>query len=111
MPSAGRCADLIITVDILKKINNSAASGKPLPASEVASLCSLDEKLLQRACGKLDQPVQSLNAFFRMMDAYLKETADRIKALGDCCASIQKLQAERGVIKQGAKGKDAPIVW
>jgi hypothetical protein len=101
---------LIITIDILKKINGSIADGKFLTMKEIAKECCLDEKILEVVSGDLGKSVSSVNFFLKTMDAYLSETRKRVKMLNECYSAIQKLQIDHGVISNSAQG-DPPIVW
>jgi hypothetical protein len=100
---------VIITIDILKKINGSIASGKFFTMGEIAQECCLDEKVLEVVGGDLNNNVTSMNTFLKTMDAYLSEMQKRVKMLNECYNAIQKLQLTHGVIKKGAG--DPPIVW
>jgi hypothetical protein len=101
---------VIITIDILKKINGSIADGKFLTIGEIAKECCLDEKVLEVVSGDLGQNISSMNFFLDAMDAYLSETRKRVKMLGECYNAIQKLQLEHGVIDKSLGG-DPPILW
>jgi hypothetical protein len=102
---------VIITIDILKKINGSIASGKFLILGEIAKECCLDEKVLEVVAGDLSRGISSMGFFLKTMDAYLSEIQKRVKMLGECYNAIQKLQIEHGVIKKPPKDGDPPIVW
>jgi hypothetical protein len=101
---------VIITIDILKKINGSIAVGKLLTMSEIAKECCLDEKVLEVVCGDLALGVSSMTSFLRTIDAYLTETRKRVKMLNECYTAIQKLQIEHGVIDK-TESEDPPILW
>jgi hypothetical protein len=101
---------VIITIDILKKINGSIANGTLLTMREIAKECCLDEKVLGVVSGDLDKKVVSMNFFLNTIDAYLAETRNRVKILNECYSAIQKLQIDHGVIKKTADG-DPPILW
>ena len=97
-----------ITVDILKKINSSVATGDLLPIGQFAKECGLDEDLLKTVAGSLDEPVVSVNYFFATMESYVSEVQKRIRMLSECYSAIQKLQMDNGIIKNG----DQPaIIW
>jgi chromosomal replication initiation ATPase DnaA len=100
---------VIITIDILKKINGSIASGKFLTMGEIAQECCLDEKVLEVVAGDLNSNISSMNKFLKTVDAYLIETQKRVKVLSECYNAIQKLQVSHGIIKKGAS--DPPIIW
>jgi hypothetical protein len=101
---------VIITIDILKKINGSIADGKFFTMGEIAKECCLDEKVLEVVSGDLGQNVSSMNFFLNTMDAYLSETRKRVKMLSECYNAIQKLQLEHGVIDKSS-GEDPSILW
>jgi hypothetical protein len=101
---------VIITIDILKKINGSIAGGRFLTMREIAKECCLDEKVLEVVSGDLGRDVSSMNFFLKTMDAYLSETRKRVKMLNECYSAIQKLQIDHGVIDKSAGG-DPPILW
>jgi hypothetical protein len=105
----GGFGTVIITIDILKKINGSIASGKFLTMGEIAQECCLDEKVLEVVAGDLNSGISSMNFFLKAMDAYLVETQKRVKMLNECYNAIQKLQLTHGIIKKGSG--DPPIFW
>jgi hypothetical protein len=101
---------VIITIDILKKINGSIANGKFFTMREIAKECCLDEKVLEVVSGDLGKDVSSMNFFLKTIDAYLSETRKRVKMLNECYSVIQKLQIDHGVIS-GSESEDPPIRW
>jgi hypothetical protein len=101
---------VIITIDILKKINGSIAAGELLTMGEIAKECCLDEKVLEVVSGDLGKKIASMGFFLNTIDSYLVETRKRVKMLNECYNAIQKLQIEHGVIKE-TEGGDPPILW
>jgi hypothetical protein len=101
---------VIITIDILKKINGSITDGALLTMREIAKECCLDEKVLEVVSGDLEKKVASMRFFLKTIDAYLIETRNRVKILSECYSAIQKLQIDHGVIKKTGDG-DPPILW
>jgi hypothetical protein len=102
---------MVITVDILKKINRLIASGNCPTLSQVAEECSLDEKMLTHVCGDLGRTVPSMVFFFSAMESYLEEMGKRLKMMSECYRAIQKMQIENGFIKPLDKPDVTPIIW
>ncbi|MDR3354534.1 MAG: hypothetical protein LBO21_05805 [Synergistaceae bacterium] len=102
---------MVITVDILKKINRLIASGNYPTLGQVAAECSLDKKMLTHVCGDLGRTVPSMIFFFNAMESYLEETAKRLKMMSECYRAIQKMQIENGFIKPQDKPDVTPIIW
>jgi hypothetical protein len=102
---------MIITIDMMKKLNDSLAEAKPLSFLELAKECYLDEKLLSFIIGELDKPVPSMKMFFSAMDDYLAEMRKRVKMLDECYTAIQKAQIEQSIITATSDSPDPPIVW
>jgi hypothetical protein len=100
---------MIITIDIMKKINNSIASAKYMSLSDMAKECYLDEKLLESVVGELDKPLTSMRAFFSMIEEYITATQKRVKMLNECYNAIQRAQIDSGAI--AADVQDPPILW
>jgi hypothetical protein len=106
----GGAVTVIITIDILKKINGSIAAGEFLLMREIAKECCLDEKVLEAVSGDLGKEISSMGLFLKTIDLYIIETRNRVKMLNECYKAIQKLQIDNGVIKKTADG-DPPILW
>jgi hypothetical protein len=102
---------VVITVDILKKINNSIASGNYLTIGQIAKECSLDEKMLTHVCGDLSRYITSMGFLFSTIDSYLEEMHKRMRMMGDCYRAIQKMQLDNGVIKPWQNPAETPILW
>jgi hypothetical protein len=106
----GGVVAVIITIDILKKINGSIVAGELISMGEIAKECCLDEKVLEAVAGDLGKKISSMGFFLRTIDSYIIETRNRVKMLNECYQAIQKLQIDNGIIKKTADG-DPPILW
>ncbi|MDR1965654.1 MAG: hypothetical protein LBQ36_02990 [Synergistaceae bacterium] len=102
---------MVITIDILKKINSSIASGSFMTMRELACDCYLDEKILERIFGSLEQPVRSMGLFFSTINQYIAEMQKRVKMLNECYTAVQKAQIAGSAIKATQKNPDPPIIW
>lgn len=102
---------MIITIDMLRRINSSVASGDLLTLGQLAEECGLDVKILELLFGDLTQKVPSMAFFFNTMEDYLKELHKRIKILSECYTAIQRLQIENNIIEASQEASDPPIVW
>jgi hypothetical protein len=102
---------VVITVDILKKVNSSLVSGNHLTLGQIAEECSLDEKMLMHVCGDLGRKVSSMGFLFSTLDSYLEEVSKRMKMMSECYRAIQKMQIENGIVKPFEKPDATPIVW
>ncbi|MDR1471924.1 MAG: hypothetical protein LBS75_05315 [Synergistaceae bacterium] len=102
---------MIITIDIMKKLNDSLVSSSPLSFADLAKECYLDEKLLACLIGELDRPVTSMKTFFSAVDDYLVEMRRRVKMLDECYTAIQHAQMEQAIITVTPDDPAPPIVW
>ena len=102
---------MIISIEIMKRINATVTSGKHMPISQLVKECGLDADLLGLVAGDLEQPLTSMNLFFRMIASYLAEMQKRVKMMGECYTAIQKLQIEHKIIEVTADDKEPAIVW
>lgn len=102
---------MIITVDVLKKINGAIAKGEPLSLSQVADECSLDAKMLSLVAGDLSQKITGMRSFFTTMQLYLVEMDKRVKRLEAKYKEIQSLQIASGMIEATGTMSDPPLEW
>lgn len=102
---------MIITVDVLKKVNGAIAEGRPLSLAEMADECALDAKTLELVAGDLSQKITGMSFFFATVKSYLVEMDKRVKKLSDRYREIQWLQSESGVIRTTQEMPDPPIKW
>ncbi len=102
---------MIITVDVLKKVNGAIAEGKPLSLAEMADECALDARMLELVAGDLSRKITGMSFFFAMVKSYLIEMDKRVKKLSDRYREIQWLQSESGAIKVTPETPDPPINW
>jgi len=106
-----RIFGMVITIDIMKKINGSIASGNFISLREIARDCYLDEKIFESITGELDRPIKSMKFFFSSIDQYILETQKRVKMLGECYSAVQAAQLSGNVIKATNELSDPPILW
>ena len=64
---------MIITIDILKKINGSIELNTFYTIRELARECYMDEKVLEAVAGDLGREVSSIGGFLNMMESYIME--------------------------------------
>lgn len=102
---------MLITVEILKRVNGSIATGTPMSLHDLIPECALDEAVLKEAMGNLDKPVSSMSVFFEAMIAYVDEVQKRVKVMSECYNAIQKLQMKYSLIEATSDLPDPPIVW
>lgn len=102
---------MLVTVDVLKKMNDSIASGNPPLISDLISECALDEAILKESVGDLGKSISSMTVFFQTMTAYLAEVQKRVKVMSECYFAIQKLQLKYSIIEATPDVQDPPIVW
>ncbi|MDL2264693.1 hypothetical protein LJC31_08590 [Synergistaceae bacterium OttesenSCG-928-I11] len=102
---------MIVTVEVMKRVNASVASGNYMSTGELASACMLDETVLRSAVGDLDKPVKSMTVFFQALSSYLTELQKRVKMMSECYTAIQKLQMKHDLISATADAPDPAIVW
>ncbi|MDR1917264.1 MAG: hypothetical protein LBQ58_11915 [Synergistaceae bacterium] len=102
---------MIITIDIMKKLNDSFATNSLMSFADMAKECYLDEKLLSFLIGELDMPITSMKIFFATIDEYLAEMQKRAKMLSECYTAIQHVQIEQSIIKTTPDVPDPPILW
>lgn len=109
--SSRRYFHVIVTVEVLKKINGSLVSGQAFTVGDMARECALDEAILKAVEKDLSRPLESVNAFFQLMASYLSEMQKRVKIMSECYTAIQKLQIKHAVISTSAERQFPPIVW
>ena len=102
---------MIITVDILKKINNAIEDGKPLTLAEVGGECSLDLGMLSLVAGDLSQNINGMDSFFLTIESYLIEMDKRVKKMSKLYKGIQQMQIQNGTIAAAGMIADPPIRW
>ena len=102
---------VIVTVEVLRKINSVLASGQVFSVADMARECSLDETILKVVEKDFSRPLESVNAFFRLVSAYLAEMQKRVKIMDECYTAIQQLQLKHAVIKASTGVQNPPIVW
>lgn len=102
---------MIITIDILKKINGSIASNTFYTIRELARECYMDEKVLEVVTGDLGREVSSMGNFLEMVELYIVEMQKRVRILNECYHAIQKLQVDNGIIDKTGEIPDPPIIW
>ncbi|MDR1650478.1 MAG: hypothetical protein LBR87_01670 [Synergistaceae bacterium] len=102
---------MVITIDIMKKINGAIASGSMVSLREIAKECYLDERLLESVIGEIDGPVKSMKFFFSCIERYITETQKRVKMLDECYTAIQQAQLKAKAINATKELPDPPIIW
>lgn len=102
---------MIVTVEMMKRINAGIASKKYLLMRDIANGCSLDPLALEAAIESLDTPVTSMSVFFDALSSYIIELENRMKMMSECYKAIQKLQIDNEIITVTDEDPDPAIIW
>lgn len=102
---------MIVTVDMMKRVNAAILSGKHMTKADLVDGCMLDQGALEAAVGALDAPIKTMTEFFEVLDEYIAELQNRLKMMGECYKAIQKLQIDNEIIKMTDEDTDPAIIW
>lgn len=102
---------MVITLDILKKIDHAIVNGKPLSLSEIGEECCLDSEILTFVAGELSQEISCMDFFFSTLVSYLVEMDKRVKRMNKQYKAIQSMQIMNGTIEATSAFPDPPVKW
>lgn len=106
-----RLSAVIVTLEIMKKINAGIASQNFLTFEDILTGCSLDRGTLETVVEDLSKQVTSMSIFFDTMESYVAELDNRLKMMAECYKAIQKLQIDNQIISPTDEIPDPAIVW